>query len=502
MNLLSLSVILLLVSSATLTDIDLKKTVIWGPGLGQVSLPVRYFFLQLVNKAGENFTESQGIEFDIELTGESKTSPGDGKCRGYLEQFDSGDGSIVVRFRIYQECRRAILSIQYEGQHVAESPYSLPGTLLPETCSCPLEMKEFLKVWKCSQNYPQIDFDLAEFSSLNYTRIRRKMLKKYSTDHPGSLAMCQYAVKSGEVFRKCFGKHVGFNMFMDATLLSLGRKVKLPDFEVFVNLGDWPMSAKTGKSRTPEPWPIFSWCGSEDSYDIVMPTYDLTESSLEAMNRVTLDILSVQKSQRSWSEKIPMGFFRGRDARRERLRAVELARMHPDLLNVSMTNFFFFRDEQDKYGPKVPHVSFFEFFHHKYQINIDGTVASYRFPYLLAGDSVVLKQDSPYYEHFYYQLSPMVHYIPFKRDLSDLVDKIRWARDHDEEVREISRKARSFVREHLLPSDIFCYYVLLFQRWSELTHSYKVSIPKDMDRVTQPDGSADCSCTKNPHDEL
>lgn len=61
---------------------------------------------------------------------------------------------------------------------------------------------------------------------------------------------------------------------------------------------------------------------------------------------------------------------------------------------------------------------------YKYQISIDGTVAAYRLPYLLAGSGVVLKQDSPYYEFFYHNLEPFVHYIPFKRDLSDLIDKV------------------------------------------------------------------------------
>lgn len=71
---------------------------------------------------------------------------------------------------------------------------------------------------------------------------------------------------------------------------------------------------------------------------------------------------------------------------------------------------------------------------YKYQINIDGTVAAYRLPYLLAGDSVVLKQDSGYYEHFYNELRPWEHYIPIRADLGDLLEKIQWARDHDEEV--------------------------------------------------------------------
>ena len=50
--------------------------------------------------------------------------------------------------------------------------------------------------------------------------------------------------------------------------------------EFFVNLGDWPLV----KLNT-NPLPILSWCGSDDTLDIVMPTYDLTESTLETMGR-------------------------------------------------------------------------------------------------------------------------------------------------------------------------------------------------------------------------
>ena len=60
----------------------------------------------------------------------------------------------------------------------------------------------------------------------------------------------------------------------------------------------------------------------------------------------------------------------------------------------------------------------------KYPLNIDGTVAAYRFPLLLAGGSAVIKQDSPYYEHFYRDVAPFQHYIPIKRDLSDLLEKV------------------------------------------------------------------------------
>ncbi len=80
-------------------------------------------------------------------------------------------------------------------------------------------------------------------------------------------------------------------------------------------------------------------------------------------------------------------------------------------------------------------------FQHKYQLNIDGTVAAYRFPYLLAGGSLVLKQDSNYYEHFYKYLKPYEHYVPFKRDLRDLLEKIQWAKENDKEVRRVERRS-------------------------------------------------------------
>ena len=151
-------------------------------------------------------------------------------------------------------------------------------------------------------------------------------------------------------------------MFKDAILMSLARKVRLPDTEFFINLGDWPLVKKGGHTRTTGPYPIFSWCGSDETFDIVLPTYDITESTLQAMNRVTLDMLSVQESRLPWNEKSPKAFWRGRDARRERLQLIDISRKHPELFNVSMTNFFFFRDEMENYGPKVPHMSFFRFF--------------------------------------------------------------------------------------------------------------------------------------------
>ena len=84
------------------------------------------------------------------------------------------------------------------------------------------------------------------------------------------------------MYRRTQGEHVGFKMFSDDFLLSLTRKVTLPDVEFVINLGDWPLEHK---DVTDKPLPIFSWCGSDDTRDVVMPTYDVTESTLETLGR-------------------------------------------------------------------------------------------------------------------------------------------------------------------------------------------------------------------------
>jgi hypothetical protein len=43
---------------------------------------------------------------------------------------------------------------------------------------------------------------------------------------------------------------------------------------------------------------------------------------------------------------------------------------------------------------------------------MDGITASYRLYKLMHADSPVLKQDSPYGEHFSRSLKPYTHYIP------------------------------------------------------------------------------------------
>ena len=62
------------------------------------------------------------------------------------------------------------------------------------------------------------------------------------------------------------------------TTASNTNQIRLPDMEFVWNYGDWPL---TGKNLLP----LISWCGSTDSNDFVLPTYDIATSTYEAMYR-------------------------------------------------------------------------------------------------------------------------------------------------------------------------------------------------------------------------
>ncbi|KAL8590612.1 hypothetical protein ACOMHN_011048 [Nucella lapillus] len=455
-------------SASLEVELDPKRCLVWGPGLkSHFNVPVRYFYIQAVGTSGNILTDSVGENaFKVGVTLENSKN----HVRMRVEVLDRLDGVYIVRLKPFSAPENVVISVKHNGEHVADSPYRVKGPIYQENCNCPMQnLTRWYQELECPQSYEQIDRDLSHFSSIDMGIVGPEAVSRFS--NRGQHSLCHYKIIDNKVYRKTHGDLVDFKMFTDATIMSLARKVKLPDVEFFVNLGDWPL-----ENRKPDQGavPIVSWCGSDSSYDIVMPTYDITEATLEMLGRVSLDIFSVQANTGpKWAEKSDVAFWRGRDSRKERLALAELSQKHPDMVDAALTFMFFF-PKNDKYGPTVKPVSFFDFFKSKYQLNIDGTVAAYRFPYLLAGDSVILKQDSEYYEHFYKRLSPWKHYIPVKHDLSDLLEKIQWARDHDEEAQKIVQNAQQFARENLVPSEILCYHVKLFEELSKRLKSKPV----------------------------
>ncbi len=69
----------------------------------------------------------------------------------------------------------------------------------------------------------------------------------------------------------------------------------------------------------------------------------------------------------------------------------------------------------------------------------------------------MFKVDSYEVQWFYEELIPWKHFVPVQADLSDLLDKIDWANNRENQVLKIIQQANEFAQSHLSRSAILQY---------------------------------------------
>ncbi|CAG2118092.1 unnamed protein product [Medioppia subpectinata] len=211
------------------------------------------------------------------------TSPDNG-CRVWHQMFNETNfmsNLTIIRYKVLSDVCVGGLEMSLLGTDgdvlarkvVTEDVWS-------ERCVCRRpDWSQLMNCDQMSQQFTQIDSDLSRFNTsdgIDFDKVLDEMQTRFAP-HNRSYSFCHYQIVDNEAYKQCYGEYVGFAQFIDEILKSLLAKTSLPDFEFVSNLGDWPLSDK----RTKPPLPVFSWCGSKDFNDIVIPTYELTESSLQ-----------------------------------------------------------------------------------------------------------------------------------------------------------------------------------------------------------------------------
>ena len=82
-------------------------------------------------------------------------------------------------------------------------------------------------------------------------------------------------------------------------------------------------------------------------------------------------------------------------------------------------------------------------------IDIEGRGFSARVKYLMWSNRPLLLIQRPHQEFYYEHMVPWKHYIPVQRDMSDLVEKVKWCLDNYESAMEIAQEARVFCQTYL-----------------------------------------------------
>lgn len=77
-------------------------------------------------------------------------------------------------------------------------------------------------------------------------------------------------------------------------------------------------------------------------------------------------------------------------------------------------------------------------------------------------------QSTVFEEYFNDWIRPYEHYIPVKPDLSDLVEKVHWAIEHDDEARRIQETGKLFTERVMTDSQNDCYFAAMLLEWARL----------------------------------
>lgn len=397
---------------------------------------------------------------------------------------------------VYAPLTKVQISVWLDGRHIKGSPFRVDWNA--DGCSCPVTPAEFKEIYQCPAEIDKgLQEGLARYARRGFEEfmILEAAEKMKDINH----AYIQYVVKDNKIYTKNHTEISGFKQFWDKAFLSLSNKVRLPDGEFLLNLGDWPLVRLNNprhKDSSGQFFPMLSGCLDGESADIIIPTWVDTRYIFNEAIENILEVDAKSFSRGPFESKIPKLFWRGRDANAERLKLIELGRAHPADLDVGITNYFFFRDRERSLG-RAPYTDFLDFWKYKYILNVDGTVAAYRLQAVLAGNSVVLKQDSKYVEWFYHHLRPYEHYIPVRHDLSDVAAQVAWAREHDEEVQRMARNARTVIREIKSPERIYCQLFQVLEEISKLM-KYQVEVRPDMEFVKPFPLNYECKCPPKP----
>lgn len=110
---------------------------------------------------------------------------------------------------------------------------------------------------------------------------------------------------------------------------------------------------------------------------------------------------------------------------------------------------------------------------YKYLMDVDGNSNGWdRCFWGLLSNSALFKQVTDFNQWYYKALQPWKHYIPVKEDLSDLEEKIAWAKSHDDKAREIADEGREIARAVFARDAVFEYMRRLLTAYNERIESH------------------------------
>jgi|694.fasta_scaffold00008_150 hypothetical protein len=281
---------------------------------------------------------------------------------------------------------------------------------------------------------------------------------------------------------------------------------QVPDIELFINRRDFPIITKDSTEAYHNLWnsstkplvshnyekyvPILSYSTTDRYADYLFPTWDDWARVKNQDEGIWFPPSCTNYNHdfsTPWEQKIPVAIFRGSCTgcgttieTNQRLRVADISfRTEPDENNISYIdagitkwNVRPRKLENEEYLQTINRdvfdfglVSFkspSEQSRHKYIIHIQGHVSAFRLSLELSMGSVILMVDSRWKVWFSDMLKPYEHYVPVNSNMDNLIDQIKWCREHDEQCKQIAKNAFQLYNLYLGKQGIFDYMQKLF----------------------------------------
>lgn len=166
-----------------------------------------------------------------------------------------------------------------------------------------------------------------------------------------------------------------------------------------------------------------------------------------------------------WDDRPGTLSWRGSPNNSQRMLLVLLGLEHPNLINAK------FAAKSKKVKARIDpmhlseRISYTSLMQNKFQIDIDGIGTTYwGLMWKLYSNSLVFQPDSKLTRWCYPALKPGVHFVRTTANHSDLIEKIEYYLEHDDEAQEIAENGR-YIAEELFANDnaieAFCYKTLI-----------------------------------------
>ncbi len=342
--------------------------------------------------------------------------------------------------------------------------------------------REPLSLWWALQGSPsewaqkQIESDFADFQTISQEGLDQTFKK---IKESGVFAY-RYRIVGGKIFRIGEDDSLGRGALFEKVLRRIQKSKQLPDVDFIVCIGDGVPESYQAKDYwiCEKQAPLLAWAKRSGPARYVVLIPDILTTKEMSWHR-EIETVNEKLRQVPWEKRKEIAFWRGAsndkaytlENYREKPRYLIslLAAQHPDLVDAGFCRVY--PDEVARAVEKmiVGNTPVAGHLVYKYLPVLDGYMCTFPgYQWRLLSGSVPFKQDSDEIQYFYSALRPFEHYVPIKNDMSDLVEKIHWAKEHDTECRAIADNARKFALKNLMPDQIYAYFYWVFEKYASL----------------------------------